>query len=151
MPSLVATNSDNLCLGLACEAGVPAPPQHCWCGSLLTTCRNDSMCVGDRCVVRCDSKKFMQKEDCWCKADTAVCEAGQVCEEEQGVCRDVVLCEDPRTVDDWEEMNLGVEEGIEDFIEDTNYTFSCHSNFYLEDYVSPMKTKYFPKLDILTG
>ena len=100
------------------------------------------MCVEDRCVVRCDSKDFVQKEECWCTADTAVCAAGQVCEEELEKCRDIVKCEDPRTMDNWEEMNLTVTEGITDFIEDTNYTFSCLKDFYLEDYVTAMKSKY---------
>ena len=100
------------------------------------------MCVEDRCVVRCNSKDFMQKEDCWCKADTAVCKAGQVCEEEEVRCRDIVKCEDPRTMDDWGAKNLTVAEGITDFIEDTNYTFTCLKDFYLEDYVTSMKSKY---------
>ena len=79
--------------------------------------------------------KRVQEEDCWCNDSTAVCEEGQVCEEMDGVCRDVVKCEDPRTGRGWKEMNLVVVEEYEDFIEDTNYTFNCDENMFVEDYV----------------
>ena len=115
--------------------GEPAPPAHCWCSSLLDTCMNNSLCVEGRCVPRCDEDSFIQQEDCWCQANIPVCQAGQVCEE---VFRDVVLCEDTRTREGWEELNQEVEEGITEFIEDRNYTFSCLNDFYLEDYVRNM-------------
>ena len=63
-----------------------------------------------------------------------MCKAGQLCQEEEVVCRDVMLCEDPRTMADWEKKYLTVAEGITDFIEDTNYTFTCLKDFYQSKY-----------------
>ena len=121
--------------GLSCEDGVAAPPQQCWCGSVHTVCKNDSMCLGEECVVRCDIKDFGQREKCWCKDHTAVCEAGQVCEEEDGKCRDIVRCQDPQKGRKWKKMNLDGMEDYEDFIEGRNYTFTCAEKFFIEDYV----------------
>ena len=95
-------------------------------------CKNDSMCVGGECVPRCDME-WVEEENCWCKDHTAVCKEGQVCQEMEGECRDVVKCEDPRTVSGWRNMNLHVSE--EDFIEDRNYTFYCAEKLFVEDFV----------------
>ena len=53
--------------GLSCEDGVPAPPEQCWCGSVHSVCKNDSMCVEGECVPRCHPVNLVQKVDCWCK------------------------------------------------------------------------------------
>ena len=63
-----------------------------------------------------------------------MCDAGQACEEKEGVCRDIVRCEDPRTDKMWKDSNLEVAD-TEDFIEDGNYTFTCANKFFVDDYV----------------
>ena len=106
-----------------------------------TVCKNDSMCVETEgeCVARCEAEDFVQAEDCWCATHTAVCEAGQVCEEEEEKCRDIVMCKDPRTSPEWEKMNLDGVGDHKEFIEDRNYTFTCADNFFIEDYVRIIK------------
>ena len=94
---------------------------------------------------KCDNTTWIQSEVCWCENSNAKCEIGQVCLEEEGRCKDVIRCQDPREEKKWEQLNLVAMSDVEEFVEEFSYSFYCFDHFFIEKYVS-MTENFFQSI-----